>query len=194
MDSTTDERKSACPINPLILNRWSPRAMTGEELTDEEIMPLFEAARWAPSSYNAQPWRFIYVKRQDPDWEKFCDLLMQANRLWCEKASVLVVVASHTVFPHNNKPSITHSFDTGSAWQNLALQAYDMQLATHGMQGFDYEKAKEVCQVPDDYAVEMMIAIGKRGDPQQLPENLQAIEKPNQRNPVTDFVFQSVMK
>ena len=108
-------RKSEHDIHPLILNRWSPRSMTGEEISDKELMPLFEAARWAPSSYNNQPWRFIYVKRNTKEWQKFFELMGEFNQSWTKNAAALVIVISYKNFDHNSKPSRTHSFDAGAA-------------------------------------------------------------------------------
>lgn len=116
-------------ILDLILNRWSPRAMSGETISDKELMSLFEAARWAPSSYNNQPWRFIYAKRGTEHWNTLFNLLVDANKEWANKAAVLIVVVSANNFVYNNKPSRTHSFDTGAAWENLALQGYAQGLA-----------------------------------------------------------------
>ena len=136
-------RKPNYEIAPLILNRWSPRSMTGEPLTDEELFPLFEAVRWAPSSYNEQPWRFIVARRQNADeFATFLDLLVPGNRVWTQRAGALVVVASRTRFEHNDRTSVTHAFDTGAAWENLAIEASRRQLVAHGMQGFDYARAK----------------------------------------------------
>src|SRR3990167_1123117 len=115
-------RKPDYSIQPLILNRWSPRAMTGESLTDEELMPLFEAARWAPSSYNAQPWRFLYVKRETSYWDRLFNLLIDFNKEWCKNAAILGLIFSRTTFEKNNKASHTHAFDTGAAWENLCLE------------------------------------------------------------------------
>ena len=137
-----EKRKPTYSIHPFILNRWSPRAMSGEELTDEELLPLFEAARWAPSSYNNQPWRFLYAKRNTKHWNTFFSLLGEFNQSWCKNAAVLIVVISHQNFEHNNKPSRTHHFDTGAAWENLALEATHRGLVAHGMEGFEYEKAR----------------------------------------------------
>jgi nitroreductase len=116
-------RKSDYPINPLILNRWSPRSMTGEALNDDDIMSLFEAARSAPSSYNNQPWRFIYAKRNTKHWDRFFNLLVEGNKIWAKNAALLVVVISRKNFEFNEKPAITHQFDAGSAWENLSLRS-----------------------------------------------------------------------
>ena len=158
-----NNRKAGYAINPVFLNRWSPRAMSGETLSDEELMPLFEAARWAPSAYNAQQRRFLYAKRDTQNWSVFFELLVEANKIWCKNAAVLVVVISRKNFEHNEELSPTNVFDTGAAWENLALEGTFRGLVTHGMQGFDYDKARSVLKVPDNYEVCAMIAIGKNG-------------------------------
>ena len=106
---TEKRRQSTYKINPLILNRWSARSMTAEELDDETIMSLFEAARWPPSSYNNQPWRFIYAKRNTAYWDKLFNLLAEPNKVWTKNAAVLVVVIARKNFEHNEKYSITHN-------------------------------------------------------------------------------------
>lgn len=182
-------RKNTLKINSIIINRWSPRAMSAEELSDEEFLPLFEAARWAPSSYNNQPWRFIIAKRNTPEWEKLFSLMGEFNQSWTKNAAVLVVIISHNNFEHNNQFSQTHSFDTGAAWENLAIEGTSRGLVVHGMQGFDYEKAKKDLNIPDDYTVEAMIAIGKPGKKEDLPKDLEEKEVPSDRKPLTDLIF-----
>lgn len=184
------DRKSDYPINPLILNRWSPRAMSGEPIIQEELMQLFEAARWAPSSYNNQPWRFIYAYRDTLEWNKFFDFLVPFNQEWAKDAAVLVVIISAKNFDYNDKPSRTHSFDTGSAWQNLALQGSSMGLVVHGMEGFDYDRARKELNVPDNYTIEAMCAIGRPGKKEDLPEQMQEKETPSGRKPVSEFIFE----
>lgn len=166
-------RKTQFPIQSLILDRWSPRSMTGEGMTDEELMPLFEAARWAPSCFNSQPWKFFYAKNSTEHLDKFFDLLIDFNKSWCKNAAVLVIVVSRTKFERNSKPNQTHSYDTGAAWQNLALEGSSRGYVVHGMQGFDYKKAKNTMQLPEDYQVEAMIAGGKRAPIDQLPVEIQ---------------------
>ena len=183
-------RKAEYDIHPVILNRWSARAMSGEEISDEELMPLFEAAKWAPSSYNNQPWRFIYAKRNTKDWDKLFDLLVDFNKGWCKNAAVLIVVVSHKNFEHNNQESRTHSFDAGAAWENLALEGTRRGLVVHGMQGFDYEKAKKVLEIPDNYEVEAMMVIGKRGKKEDLPKELQEREAPSNRKSVKEIIME----
>lgn len=174
----------------MILNRWSPRAMSGEKLTNGELMPLFEAARWAPSSFNGQFWRFIYAKRGTKNWKSFFNLLAKPNQAWCKDAGVLVVILSRKNFEYNGKPARTHSFDTGSAWENLALEGTRRGLVVHGMQGFDYTKAKKVVKAPKNYDVMAMIAIGKKGKKKDLPEELQKMESLSQRKPLKEIAME----
>lgn len=187
-----NQRKVNYAIDPLFPNRWSPRALSGDQVTREELFSLFEAARWAPSSFNGQPWRFLYAMRDTPAWKTLFDLLIDFNQAWAKNAAVLVVVASRKRFEHNEKPNKTHSFDTGAAWENLALQGSHKGLVVHGMSGFDYDKAREVLHVPEDYQVEAMIAIGKPGKKEDLPLDLQEREQPSERKKVEEFVFEGV--
>ncbi len=186
---TINERTTKYPIDDIFLKRYSPRAMSGEKISKDEIETLFEAGRWAPSSNNNQPWRFVYALSDMPEFEEFLLLLKEGNRIWCKKSSALIVTISKNNFD-NGSPSITHSFDTGSAWENLALQATNMGLIAHGMQGFDYDLAKEKLGVPEGYTVEMMIAIGKPGKIEDLPEPLREREKPSQRKTLEEIVFE----
>ena len=137
-NNPTKIRKVENNINPLFVNRWSPRAMSGEEISHDDLMGLFEAARWAPSSYNNQPWRFIYAMRNTDHWQRLFSLLVDGNKIWAQNAAVIVAVISRKNFEFNEKPAITHQFDAGAAWENLALEATTRGLVTHGMQGFDY--------------------------------------------------------
>jgi nitroreductase len=177
-------------INSLIINRWSPRSFVPEEISDKELFSLFEAARWAPSSSNSQPWRFIYAKRNTKNWNDLFNLLIDFNKQWCIDASALVVIVSRKNFERDGKPSITHQFDTGAAWENLAIQAVSQGLVTHAMAGFDYEKARKDLAIPDDYDVMAMVAIGKRGPKENLSPELQAREMPNTRKPLSELVME----
>ncbi len=174
--------------HPLIKNRWSPRAMSGEILSEKEFMPLFEAASLAPSSSNSQPWRFLITKAKTERFEQFLSLLFEGNRIWAKNASLLVLVISRLHFEKNDKFSKTHSFDTGAAWENLALQGCFQNLVIHGMAGFDYVKAKEIFSIPDIYQIEMAIAIGKPGDKNSLPEELKKVEYPKERKPLEELI------
>lgn len=183
-------RKTAYPVNPLILNRWSPRSFSQEPLSEHELMTLFDAARWAQNSFNNQPWRFLYALNGKNFWPDFLNLLVPGNKEWAQKASVLVVVISKKTFDYDGSPSKTHTFDTGAAAQNMALQAASMDIAAHGMEGFDYEKARTTLHIPDEYQVEAMFAIGKLGNPEDLPPKLREREKPSDRKPLKDIVFE----
>lgn len=187
LPDATEVRKADRPIDPIFLRRWSPRAMAGASVSADDLATVFEAARWAPSSYNEQEWRFLYAHREGPHWRTFFELLAEGNRAWCDRAGVLIVVLSHRVFARNGKSNPVHSFDTGAAFENLALQGCRMGLVVHGMAGFDYERARTALAVPDDYAVEAMVAIGHPGDPATLPEGLRKIEAPSQRKPVAEL-------
>jgi nitroreductase len=190
----TFERNSAFKINSIILNRWSPRSMTGEELDNDTLMSLFEAARWAPSSFNNQPWRFIYAKRNTKYRDTIFDLLVESNKVWAKNAGILIVVISNKNFEYNGKFSITYQYDAGAAWENLALEATSRGLIAHGMQGFDYQKARDRLEIPEDFDVMAMIAIGKKGPKENLPPNLQQKENPNDRKPLNEIIMEGSFK
>jgi nitroreductase len=168
-------------VDRLFLDRWSPRAMTGENISQEDLLSLFEAARWAPSSYNNQPWRMLYARRDSKHWQTFFDLLVEFNQSWAKNAGALVLFISKTHFDFNGQPAVTHSFDTGAAWENFALQGSLKGLVVHGMQGFDYDRARTVLNIPEGFQVEAMVAVGKPADPETLPPDLKEKEKPSDR-------------
>lgn len=175
-------------IETLFLRRWSPRAMTGESISGEELSQLFEAARWAPSTYNEQEWRFLYATREGGHWETFLGLLDPGNRVWCAQAAVLIVVLSHRFFRHNGKPNPVHTFDAGLATENLLLQGAAMNLVCHGMAGFDRGRARRDLHIPDEYDVEAMVAVGRPGNPDDLPERLRDMDRtPTGRKPIGEF-------
>jgi len=180
-------RRAAHPIDPLFLDRWSPRAMSGEPLSDAELHTLFEAARWAPSSMNFQPWRLIYARRDTPAWPAWLELLNPGNRSWAQRAAALVLFASRRNFD-DGRPCPTHSFDTGAAWENLALQGTRLGLVVHGMAGFDHARARSELAIPESLHVEAMIAIGRPGDRALLSEAQQQREAPSDRRPLAQTV------
>jgi nitroreductase len=177
------------PIDPLFLKRWSPRAMSGEPLSTAELMTLCEAARWAPSSGNSQPWRIAYARRETPEFASFFDLLEPGNQVWCARAAVLLVVASRGVDDQGRRLG-THSFDTGAAWMSLALQGTLLGLVVHAMAGFDSARAGAVVQLPAEHTIECMVAIGRPGARADLPESLRAREEPNGRRPIGETLFE----
>lgn len=183
-------------IDSLFLERWSPRAFTPDIISETDLLKLFEAARWAPSSYNSQPWRFIYARRGTKHWDRLLGLLNEFNASWAKNAAALVIAVSKQTMavPGQDKeiPSHSHSFDTGAAWALLALQATKLGWQAHGMVGFDIPRAATELNVPAGYRVEAAIAIGKPGDKLQLPEALQARETPSPRNPLSTIAFEGV--
>ena len=193
MTTHANGRTAQYPIDPMFLERWSPRAFDSEEISEELLMTLFEAARWAPSAFNAQPARFLYARRGTPNWPKFLSLLIPFNQSWAERASALVAIVSQTTVTKPGAeptPSYSHSFDAGAAWAYLALQASRLGLHVHGMTGFDHKRAPVELNVPADHRVEAMIAIGRLGDKSLLPEGLQARETPNDRKLLSELVFE----
>lgn len=188
------KRIAEYPIDPIILNRWSPRAMSGEPIAHTELMSLFEAGRWAPSSYNNQPWYFVYALRTSATFSTWLDLLVEFNHAWCKQAGALVATISRNNFHYNNKPSRTHAFDTGAAWENIALQGTSMGLVVHGMEGLDYNRAASYLKIPAEHTLHMMFAVGKPGNKEDLPDNMQKDEHPNDRKKIETFVFENFFK
>ncbi len=187
-------RQADFPIDPLFLERWSPRAFDGSDIPDQDLSTIFEAARWAPSAFNSQPWRFLYAKRGDADWDRFVSLLIPWNQGWAHTASVLVYIVSDSLPVTDKKTgapagSHTHSFDTGAAWVSLALQATRIGYHAHGMSGIQFDLARAELGLPDRYRLEAACVIGRIGDPAMLDDKLRAREAPSGRKPLSDFVF-----
>lgn len=162
--------------------------MTGEEISEAELMSLFEAARWAPSSFNAQPWRMLYARRNTPQWPVFFNLLHEKNQSWAQHGGALVLFVSNHINETSNQRSLTHSLDTGAAWQNFALQGSLLDLAIHGVQGFDHERARKDLQIPESFTTEMIAVVGRPASPEVLPEALRARETPNDRRQLSQTV------
>lgn len=187
-----ETRHADHPIDPLFLERWSPRAFDGSDMPDEDVASLFEAARWAPSAFNSQPWRFLYAKRGTADWDRFLSLLIPWNRGWAHSASVLIYILSDST-PSTNKegvpqPSHSHSFDAGAAWACLALQASRMGYHAHGMSGIQYELARAELAISERFRLEAACVVGRIGDPAILDEKMRAREFPSGRKAQTEFV------
>jgi nitroreductase len=189
----TDPRAVTRPVDPLLLERWSPRAFDGSAMPQADLDTLFDAARWAPSASNYQPWRFLYAHRDSADWERFLGLLVPGNSVWAQHASVLMLILSDTLTAGpgstDYKPLHSHSFDAGAAWMALALQATRMGYRTHAMAGVDFDRARIELAVPDRFRLEAAVAIGRQADKAILPEALQAREMPSGRKPIEDFAF-----
>ena len=164
--------------------------MSGEPVTHAELMRLFEAARWAPSSGNSQPWRMLYAHRDTEHWPRFFGLLNEGNKTWCVHAAVLVVFVSQALREGSERPLPTHSYDTGSAWMSLAYQGWITGYVVHGMAGFDYDRARSELGVPKDFHVNAMCAIGRPGPIENLTEPLRARETPSQRKKVEEWAWE----
>ena len=179
------------PIDTIFQDRWSPRAFDGETLPQADLLTMLEAARWAPSAYNYQPWRFVYAHRGDAKWQSFVDLLVPFNAGWAQHASALIFVLSDTMMEHGGAPSPahSHSFDAGAAWAQLALQAGRLGYQARGMAGIDFDRTRDHLNVPDRYRVEMAIAIGRPADPQNLPDDLRKGDNENNRRPIDQIAF-----
>jgi nitroreductase len=194
METMMTSRHAEHPVDPLFLERWSPRAFDGAPIPEADLMTMFEAARWAPSAFNSQPARFLYARREGPDWERFLGLLIPWNQSWAHSASVLVFILSDTL-PLTDKAtgepagSHSHSFDAGAAWACLALQATRLGYHAHGMTGVDFDRARAELGVPDRYRIEAAAVFGRIGDPAILPDKLRARETPSDRKPLAELVF-----
>lgn len=174
----------------MFLHRWSPRAFDGSAMSAEDLRTILDAGRWAPSSYNYQPWRFLYAMRNDTaNWPRFLDLLIPANAIWAKEASVLVFIVSEMTMGSPDKPNHSHSFDAGAAWSGIALQSHLLGYHAHGMVGVDMAKTRVELDVPEGFRIEAAIAIGRKGDPMSLPEKLQARETPSNRHPLDDIAY-----
>ncbi|MDR1425219.1 MAG: nitroreductase family protein [Azoarcus sp.] len=188
----TQSRTVEHGVHPIFVERWSPRAYDESSLTEAELQTLFEAARWAPSAYNAQPWRFVYARRGTADWQKFLDTLIPYNRGWAQHASALIFAVSAQAFvPPGKTEAIntgSQSYDTGAAVAFLVLQASLSGLSAHILTGYDKEAVKKALALPEGYAVESAIVVGRRGKADALPPELQAREVPTPRRPITALV------
>ena len=149
---------------------------------------MFEAARWAPSAFNEQPWTFVYAHRDTAHFDKLFDLLVEGNQKWCANAGVLVILFAKGTFTRNDKPNGTAVFDSGAAWQNLALQGTRLGLVTHAMAGFDYDKAAQVANAPEGVTAQAMIAIGWPAA--ELDEERKAKEVPPGRKSVAEIALE----
>jgi len=164
--------------------------MSGESISQDELNVLFEAARWAPSAGNTHPWRILFAHRDSEQWLLFFGLLVERNQVWCRNAAVLLLFISRKTNEQTGRALITHSYDTGAAWENLALQGTLKGLVVHGMAGFDYARAKTTLNIPDDFQIEAMAAVGRPGPITVLPEDFQKRESPNTRRPITELVIE----
>lgn len=185
-------RKAEWPINEWFLDRWSPRAMSGESISTTELMTLFEAARWAPSASNFQPWRMLYAQRDTPHWPTFQGLLVEGNRSWAQRAAAIVLFISRTHLDKDGRPCETHSYDTGAAWLSFALQGQASGLVVHGAKGFDHARARSELRIPPEYHIDALAIVGRPAPVTVLTESQQAREHPSGRRPLAQTVCEGV--
>lgn len=190
--TTSNSRDTDYPVDPLFLDRWSPRAYDGKPMPKDDLLTILDAARWAPSASNQQPWRFVYGLNGSAEWENFIGLLMEGNQRWAKNSSALIVILSRTynLRDGEKKPAATHSFDAGAAWFALAMQAHKLGYHAHGMAGIFKDKILEQLNVPEGYAVEAMVAIGKIAHKSTLPDDLAEREVPSKRLALSQIAFE----
>lgn len=181
------------PIEPIFINRWSPRAFDAAVLPKADLLTILEAARWAPSAFNIQPWRFLYSNRDDAYWQEHLSLLDDFNQSWAHHASALVFILSDTLIQNDtsssSKKSHYNSFDAGASWAQLALQSTAMGYQAHAMAGIHHQKIKERLSIPDRFQVEVAVAIGKQATSSTLPKELQDREQPSQRLEMNEIAY-----
>ena len=179
------------PIHDLLARRWSPRAFADRAMSPEQVNSLLEAARWAASCFNEQPWRFMVATReQEDEFAALLGCLGEKNQMWAKRASMLLISVAKTRFAHNDKPNRHALHDVGLAAAQLTMQATAMGLVVHQMAGFDADKARDVCGIPDGYEPVAAIAVGYVGDPEALPQALREREKaPRVRKSLSEIAF-----
>jgi len=175
-------------VDAMFVDRWSPRSFDPAPLGEDQIAALFEAARWAPSCFNEQPWLFCYATGEN-ERQRYLGALVEKNRAWAQHAPLLVFVVARSQFRSNGKPNRHAAFDAGAAWMSLAIQARRLGLYAHAMAGFSVEKAHEILALDDEnYQVMAAVAVGRRSDPAALPEDLEKVEHPNERKPLDEVM------
>lgn len=189
--SIDKEAKTTYPVHDIIRYRWSPRAFSDEPVEKDLLLRIFDAARWAPSSYNEQPWRFIVATKEEPDnYERLAQVLNEYNRKWATTAPVLILTIVKEHFERTGRPNRVAEHDLGAAMSYLTFEATDNDLFVHQMAGILPDKAKELYDIPDGYRPLTMAAIGYLGKPDRLPEDLARKEKGQRtRKPLEELVF-----
>lgn len=181
-------RNPSAEIDSMFIDRWSPRAFKPLPLGQDQINSLFEAARWAPSCFNDQPWLFVYAS-EEKDRERFLTALAEGNQVWAKNASLIIFLLFRKNFSHNDQENRHAPFDAGAAWMSLALQARKLGLYAHAMAGFSRQKAYELIQAPESqYDIIAAIAVGCRTQPEILPDTIAAKEIPSDRKKIEEVM------
>ena len=182
-------------VHKLITDRWSPKAFDDRAVDYDKIHLLFEAAKWAPSSRNAQPWRFIFATKEMSDYKVFIDLMSEVNQQWASTAPLLVMPLAQVISTYKNRPNRLAFFEAGMAVGNLLAQATAMDLMVHQMSGYDHERAKETLVIPTRYEPMTIMAIGYKGEPAKLPSDVAAWEQRERtRMEISKFLVQGKCK
>lgn len=177
-------------VENAILSRHSPRTFSSQDVSAKDLKTVFEAARWAASSYNEQPWRFIVGHRGDATYQKIFDTLVEFNQSWAKSAPLLFLTVGSKKFAKNNAPNAYALHDTGAATAYLVLQAWELGLRTHSMGGFDHDKARATFNIPEDFEIGAVTALGHPGDGSELPEHIRQMESaPRERRPLEETVL-----
>lgn len=179
------------PVHALIAGRWSPYGFADRPVSDEDLRSILEAARWAASSYNEQPWSYVVATKGEPEeFQRLLSCLVEANQQWAQAAPVLILACTRMTFTRNGKPNAAAAHDLGLAAGNLSLEATARGLSVHQMIGIVPERARATYQIPDDVQPLTALAIGYAADPGQLPEKLRQRDlAPRQRKPLAEFVY-----
>lgn len=189
-DVTPPTRRPDHGVAPMFPARWSPRSLTEAPVTEAEVMTLLEAARWAPSASNHQPWRLVWALRDEPAFDAIAAALVPFNQDWAGKAAALIVVASDDRVAGRDGSTTTNrwaAFDSGAAWMSLALQASAMGLVAHAMGGFDATALARALALPEAHSLHAVVAVGHQGRPEDLPEGLRAREVPSPRKTLAEI-------
>ncbi len=192
MTENANPRVASADVDPLFIDRWSPRSFSSDPLSDAEIATIFEGARWSPSSFNRQPWLFVY-ETDGPDRDTFDSIPMPGNQAWATKAPLIGYIFAETKTQDGRRPR-TAQFDTGAAWMALALQARSLGLYSHAMAGIDHDTVYEKLGVSDEFYTAMCgFVVGRIGPREALPEDVQERESPNDRKPVSEIAHKGVL-
>ncbi len=187
---TTKQAPASSNLHEIIRKRWSPRAFSDKDVSPADLKTLLEAAHWAASSFNEQPWRFIVGRRGDSTYSRIYDTLVPFNQDWAKSAPILILTAGKKTFSHNGSPNYYGLHDTGAATATLAIQAAALGLHTHSMAGFSHDKARAAFSIPEDFDIGAVTAIGYFGDPESLPDELKKQETSGRtRKPLSEIVF-----
>jgi nitroreductase len=178
-------------VLPAVLSRWSPRSFADRPVSSADLEKIFTASSWAASAFNEQPWRFFVGVRNSLTYQKIFSTLIGFNRSWAGTAPVLIFGVTSTKFAFNNTDNYHALYDLGAAAATLCLQAASLGILTHSMAGFDHDAIRKAFEIPEDYALGAVIALGYQGDPAALgEEKLIAMEiEPRDRKPLSEFVL-----